>query len=82
MEEGQVSEKDTEPTLSKHRILSATEILDIEIPDITYYIEGILRPGGKATIVAKKKMGKSFLALAGWVGKHGLPSLSITKTLG
>ena len=49
-------------TLVEQGILSATEILEMEIPEIDYYIEGILRPGGKATLVAKKKMAKSFLA--------------------
>jgi len=63
MGKGKVIEKETKPTLSKRGILSATEIYDMEIPDITYYIEEILRPGGKATLVAKKKMAKSFMSL-------------------
>ncbi|MFC2005600.1 AAA family ATPase [Chloroflexota bacterium] len=63
MKRGKVIEKDTKSTLSERGILSATEIGEMEIPDITYYIEGILRPGGKATLVAKKKMAKSFLSL-------------------
>jgi len=63
MGKAKVIEKDTQRTLSDYGVLSATEILEMEIPDITYYIEGILRPRGKATLVAKKKMAKSFLAL-------------------
>jgi len=50
--------------MKSHNILSASDIAKMVVPEITYYIEGILRSGGgKATIVAKKKMGKSFLAI-------------------
>ena len=56
-----LAELETKRTLKERGILSTNEILEMEIPEITYYIEGLLRPGGKATLVAKKKMAKSKL---------------------
>jgi RecA-family ATPase len=51
-------------TSKSHILLSASDIAEMVVPDLMYYIEGILRnSGGKASIIAKKKMGKSFLAI-------------------
>jgi len=44
-------------------IVSGKEMVEMDVPNIPYYTEGILRPKGKATLVAKEKMGKSFLAI-------------------
>ena len=49
--------------MTEYKMMSASDIAGMTVPKINYYIEGILRPGGKATIVAKKKMGKSLLAI-------------------
>lgn len=44
-------------------IMSASDIAGTEVPEIDYYIDGLLRPGGRLALVAAKKMGKSLMAM-------------------
>jgi|GEM_PF-910142 len=66
--EGDVSltltiEESLDATFRGRRLIPASEVVGREIPEINYYADGLLRPGGRLTLVAQKKMGKSFFAL-------------------
>ncbi len=68
---------ETQPSISpsthqvqtrSYTIFSAAEVADMEIPEVPYYLEGILRPKSKVCIVAREKMAKSMLAIT--LGLH------------